>query len=343
MLLLVNCRPNFNRNTRDLVEMNSTYAAWKNMQLIEKLSQGSKKSFLDLLADRSNPNSHGQTSLWLQAIESLPANGRLDVSAGTPSVSSENPIRNCESKVRSLLSNFHPWRKGPFRFFDVDIDTEWRSNLKWDRLTPHLDFRGKRILDVGCGNGYYGWRMLASGADFVLGCDPTLLYVMQFEIFRRHAQEPDRHIVLPIADHELPEELDAFDMTFSMGVLYHRPSPIEHLQKLASTLKTGGQLVLETLIIDSADPQVLVPHGRYAKMRNVWFIPSIPMLEIWMRRTGFHNIQVLDVTRTTTDEQRKTDWMTFESLEDFLAPDDPQKTIEGYPGPIRAMVACSRG
>lgn len=240
--------------------------------------------------------------------------------------------------LRQTLMEFHPWRKGPFELFGLAIDTEWRSNLKWDRIIGALDFRDKRVLDIGCGNGYYGWRMLDGGAAFVLGCDPNMLYLLQFEVFRRYAAEPHRHFVVPVIDREVPSDLRAFDVTFSMGVLYHRTGPIDHLQKLASTLKPCGQLVLETLIVDSHVPEVLVPQGRYAKMRNVWFIPSLPMLEIWLARTGFDRIEVLDVSSTTATEQRKTEWMSFESLSDFLDPAEPSKTVEGYPAPRRAVL-----
>ena len=253
---------------------------------------------------------------------------------------------------------WHPWRKGPFELFGIHIDTEWRSDWKWNRISPHLDFRNLNVLDVGCGNGYYGWRMLQQGARRVIGLDPQLLYVMQHEVVRRLAGGNDPNYVLPVGDDSLVFRTEAFDLTLSMGVLYHRSSPIEHLQTLAGTLKRGGRVLLETLIVEDQDddPQdsdddsssdvgphrVLVPSDRYAMMRNVWFIPSIALLKRWLIRTGFHDIQVLDVSGTTSQEQRRTEWMTFESLADFLDPNDPGKTIEGYPGPVRAAVTAVR-
>ena len=83
--------------------------------------------------------------------------------------------------------------------------------------------------------------------------------------------------------------------------------------------------------------EVLVPEGRYAKMRNVWFIPSELTLQSWLKRIGFQNIRCIDTKVTTTEEQRKTSWMEYESLEDFLDPEDSTKTIEGHPAPRRAI------
>ena len=203
--------------------------------------------------------------------------------------------------------------------------------------------------DVGCGNGYYGWRMLGAGASFVLGLDPILRYLMQFEVFHRYAAKPTNepvhvpsHHVVPMIDTELPERCPFFDIVVSAGVLYHRTSPIDHLRSLHGMLKPGGQVVLETLIIDGTEDEVLVPEDRYARMRNVWFLPSIKMLERWLRRTGYQNITVADVNDTSTQEQRSTPWMTFQSLADFLDPNDPAKTIEGYSAPKRALLIATK-
>ncbi len=286
---------------------------------------------------------HGKLAEWIQALESLPSidNASLNAAKNAVAIEGDSP-ETSKAAMEASLRALHPWRKGPFDFFGVAIDTEWRSCLKWDRLAPHLELRNRMVLDVGCGNGYYGWRMLHSGARLVLGLDPFLLFLMQFEAVRKYAGPNCTHYVLPLTDADLPERLNLFDVTLSMGVLYHRTSPIDHLRSLWESLAPGGQLVLETIVIESSRQEVLVPEDRYAKMRNVWFIPSVPMLQLWLRRCGFKDIQVIDVARTTFEEQRRTDWMTFESLADFLDPNDSMRTIEGYPAPVRAMILARK-
>lgn len=98
--------------------------------------------------------------------------------------------------------------------------------------------------------------------------------------------------------------------------------------------------MLETLVIDGPDGATLVPEGRYARMGNVWFLPSCDTLLGWLRKLGFRDEQLLEVAVTTTDEQRATDWMRFHSLANFLDPEDSSKTIEGYPAPKRAVVTA---
>ncbi len=125
-----------------------------------------------------------------------------------------------------------------------------------------------------------------------------------------------------------------------MGILYHRRSPMDHLQELRDCLRPGGQLVLETLVIEGELGHTLVPQGRYARMGNVWFLPSCETLMSWLKKMGFEEPELIDVSVTTTDEQRSTDWMCFHSLSDFLDPEDHSKSIEGHPAPRRAIITA---
>lgn len=287
------------------------------------------------------PSAHGLLDEWVAHWNNLPSLPNTVLNADSEFDLQGDVSTEQSAALKELLLQFKPWRKGPFRMFDIHIDTEWRSDWKWERLKDHVELRDRDVLDIGCGNGYYGWRMLAAGARSVLGIDPFLLFVMQHEVIRRLVGGSHANYVLPVGDDCIPEKLQAFDVTFSMGVLYHRSNPISHLQKLFGSLKTGGQVVLETLVVEGDKTTVLVPDGRYAKMRNVWFIPSVQMLELWMQRVGFRDIKIVDVTTTSKEEQRSTDWMTFESLPDFLS-DDRSCTVEGHPPPVRAVMVANR-
>ncbi|HSJ47948.1 MAG TPA: tRNA 5-methoxyuridine(34)/uridine 5-oxyacetic acid(34) synthase CmoB, partial [Gammaproteobacteria bacterium] len=247
-----------------------------------------------------------------------------------------------QQALEQALRQLHPWRKGPFCLFGLRIDTEWRSDWKWQRLREHIQpLQDRLVLDVGCGNGYHLWRMRGAGARLALGIDPTLLFVHQFAALQHYIRDPQAGL-LPLALEELPARMAFFDTVFSMGVLYHRRSPFDHLQELREALRPGGELVLETLVTEGEAGQVLVPRDRYARMRNVWFIPSVPELQHWLERAGFLEVRCVDVTRTTTEEQRGTDWMRFESLAQCLDPDDPAKTVEGYPAPRRAILVARK-
>ncbi|MGL4206999.1 MAG: tRNA 5-methoxyuridine(34)/uridine 5-oxyacetic acid(34) synthase CmoB [Aeromonadaceae bacterium] len=246
------------------------------------------------------------------------------------------------SKLENLLQHLHPWRKGPYHLFGIHIDTEWRSDWKWDRVLPHITpLAGRRVLDVGCGSGYHMWRMLGEEARLVVGIDPSALFLCQFCAIKQLAGNDPRIHFLPLGIEQLPK-LEAFDTVFSMGVLYHRRSPIDHLLQLRDQLRDGGELILETLIVDGGPNEVLVPGERYAQMRNVWFIPSGAALIRWVEKCGFENVRIVDESITSTEEQRRTAWMRNDSLAEFLDPTDSGLTIEGYPAPKRAVLIASR-
>lgn len=284
---------------------------------------------------------HGHLATWQSLIKNLPefSTSQRILDADTVQIGSANDLTKlAKTTLETQLKSLHPWRKGPYELFGINVDAEWRSDWKWQRVEKHISpLKHRLVLDVGCGNGYYCWRMLGSQAKMVVGIDPMLLNVMQFQFIRKlHGGEPPV-FVLPLGIEDLPYGMKAFDTVFSMGVFYHRRSPIDHLLELRDSLVPGGELILETLVIDGGLGETLVPEDRYAKMRNVWFLPSCPTLMSWLSRCGFTNIRLVDITTTTTEEQRSTEWMTFHSLSDHLAPDNPILTCEGLPAPKRAI------
>ena len=100
--------------------------------------------------------------------------------------------------------------------------------------------------------------------------------------------------------------------------------------------------MLETLVIEGDDDALLEPEGRYARMGNVWQLPSPGLTARWLGQAGFSEIEIVDVGDTSLEEQRRTPWMTFHSLEEFLNPSDHTLTIEGFPAPRRAILTAHR-
>ncbi len=285
--------------------------------------EGWPDALVPLIHHRLSANGHGNYENWRAIVQALRDAGD-----------------NAEA-IRQQLLQLSPWRKGPFNIAGIDIDAEWRSDIKWARLHKSISvLEGRRVLDVGCGNGYYARQMHRSGARMVIGIDPTLLYVMQFLAISAFENDTDV-FVLPVRLHELPPAAGRFDTTFSMGVLYHQRSPIDHLRDLHQTLRRGGELVLETIYLPGDNAYARTPTGRYARMRNVWLLPTIAELTTWLGRSGFTDIEIVNESMTTVDEQRSTDWMTFESLREALDPNDARRTVEGWPAPHRVIVTAT--
>lgn len=285
---------------------------------------------------------HGDYAKWAKIVDFMPnSTACINLKDKVESTPNEPLSAGETQRIVHHLKQLMPWRKGPYHLHGIHIDTEWRSDFKWDRVLPHLaPLEGRTILDVGCGSGYHMWRMVGEGAKMVVGIDPTELFLCQFEVVRKLLGNDRRANLIPLGIEQM-QPLAAFDTVFSMGVLYHRKSPLDHLSQLKAQLVKGGELVLETLVIDGDVNTCLVPADRYAKMKNVYFIPSVDCLINWLEKVGFKNVRCVDQAVTTLEEQRKTDWLDNESLVDFLDPTDHSKTIEGYPAPKRAVILAN--
>lgn len=294
---------------------------------------------------------HGDLARWLRALDELPAAAVAGASFGrVVTARAQTPLGAMERDVveRALLG-LRPWRKGPFRLLGVFVDAEWRSDAKWARVAPHVALRGRRVLDVGCGNGYYGWRMLAAGARAVTGIDPNPLAVLQHAAVAHYvgaagapgARGDEANVVLPIAIEDFAPAAP-FDAIFSMGVVYHRRDPAGHLRALARHAHAGTTLVVESLLVDGAPLRPFAERKRYARMPNVHVVPNLSMLRGWARAAGFRRAEVVDVTATTTAEQRPTAFMPRQSLAHALDPGDRSRTVEGFPAPKRAVMIAAR-
>lgn len=328
-----------------LVDLQKTMKPW--IQRIDHIDLGPHLPRIERLIEERHQcifkgDQKGRTyARWLNALPDVtPSLIDLDQERIQVGCAGDLPPRE-HGRLLSALKAMIPWRKGPFEIFNIQIDSEWDSSLKWNRVKSHIaDLAGRRILDIGSSCGYYLFRMAAKAPSLILGIEPFTTFYSQFLALQRYIQAPNT-LCLPVKLEEMPPFEKYFDTVFCMGILYHRRSPLDCLMEIRKQMRKDGELVLETLIIPGDSDTALFPAERYAKMRNVFFLPTVNCLRNWLRRAGFHQIRCIDITRTTLDEQRKTQWIQSESLEDFLDPDNAGKTIEGYPAPTRAMILAN--
>lgn len=243
-------------------------------------------------------------------------------------------------QIKETALLMKPWRKGPFQFNDLFIDSEWQSQIKYNLLEPHFDLKDKIVGDIGCNNGYYLFRMLSQQPKKLIGFDPSAIYYSQFQ-FINHFVKSDIVYELLGVEHVAFYE-HKFDTLFCLGVLYHRSDPVAMLKSLFKGLNKGGELILDTFMIDGEDEMCLTPKDRYSKIPNIYFVPTVAALKNWCHRAGFETVEVLETMKTELHEQRKTEWIDTQSLEDFLDPDDDTKTVEGYPAPKRVYIKAMK-
>jgi tRNA (mo5U34)-methyltransferase len=275
-----------------------------------------------------------------EAIQKLPNIDNIEIDYGDTFTINALISDTDKAQIIETAKLIKPWRKGPFNFFGEFIDTEWRSNLKYNLLMPHVDLKDKVIADVGCNNAYYMFRMLADKPKRVVGFDPSAQMYLQYLFINHFVKSDMEYELLGIEHVEFHEH--KFDLIFCLGVLYHRSDPIEALKSLYRSLNAGGEVVIDTMIIEGEDDVCLFPKDRYAAMRNVYFLPTIPALKNWLSRAGFIDIELIEIKKTDFEEQRKTEWIDSHSLNNFLKSDDITTTIEGYPAPIRAYMKARK-
>jgi len=255
----------------------------------------------------------------------------------------EELSRQDSTRVYEVMRGFMPWRKGPFSVFGIEIDAEWRSERKWQRVAPVLpNMRGKVIADIGCNNGYYMFRMAAHAPALVLGLEPYIQHYYAFKTLNRLAGQNNLAIE-PFGVENISLFRSSFDLIFLMGIIYHRISPVEMLREIKAAMKPGGCLIVESQAIPGEEPVALFPEKRYAKVPGTYFVPTAACLRNWLSRAGFKGISLFCSHPMSDEEQRCTDWMTFESYNDFIDPHNPKLTVEGYPAPLRVYLKAING
>lgn len=239
-------------------------------------------------------------------------------------------------KILQTALNLRSWRKGPFRIDDTFIDAEWRSFIKFNILKPYLDLEGKVVGDIGCNNGYYLFKMLPFGTKKLVGFDPGIMTFLQFKFINHFVRSNISYELLGVE--HLPYYEHKFDTLFCLGVIYHRSDPVKMLKDLKLSLNPSGELFLDTMYIDMDGDFALTPKRTYSKISNIYFVPTISALINWCERAKFKDIEILATKETDFNEQRKTEWILGQSLENFLDPSNPKLTIEGYPAPRRVYL-----
>ncbi len=255
-------------------------------------------------------------------------------------LSNDNINTKDQELIYTIAKQLIPWRKGPFKIFDLLIDSEWQSNKKYNLLEPFFNIKNKIVADVGCNNGYYMFRMLKHNPKKLVGFDPSPFFNMQFDLINSFVKSDIKYELLGVEHLEFYDH--KFDFIFMLGVLYHRSDPISSLKSLFRALNNNGEIIVDSFFIDGEDEVCLFPTKRYAMIPNVYFIPTISCFKNWLIRAGFTNIELIATTKTDEQEQRATPWTFEQSLSNYIDPNNPNLTIEGYPAPKRAYFKAKK-
>ena len=137
-----------------------------------------------------------------------------------------------------------------------------------------VDFKGKRVLDVGCLDGQYSFYAERQGASEVVAIDINeeqfgkQLFSGQnwsFGFLYTHNQFNSKvKYVFPYSVYDLsPSSFGQFDVILFLGVIYHLAHPVLALERLNKVLKPGGVMVLEAEISNTnVLPQIAIQYAQ---------------------------------------------------------------------------------
>lgn len=300
--------------------------------------------FLFDFYEKKNFTKHGNKELWKDILLSLPAieSPIFKVEDGIINIGSKNDIGTKDfDKLKNLLLELSPWRNGPYNLFGIDIDSEWKSYMKWDRLKDNIpNLKNKNICDIGCNNGYHMMRALEASPNLIVGFDRTPLYIIQFLIFKYYLKHINNIFALPIPFEDYDVEEILFDIVFLFGVLYHKKNPFSFLNSIKEKMSSGGYIIIETLVSDSSRDIEIEKGKTYVGMHNIYTIYTEDNFISNLSEQDFINIKCIDRSKTYSIEQRSTEWMNSHSLENFMISDN--QTIDGYDRPSRAIFIAQK-
>jgi tRNA (mo5U34)-methyltransferase len=156
-----------------------------------------------------------------------------------------------------------------------------------------IDFRGKKVLDIGCWDGLWSFEAEKRGAAEVYATDdctqrdfpeqPTLLLA-------REALNSQIKYIPDISVNDI-QRLDVydFDVVIFTGIYYHLKNPLLALARLRQVMKEGGIIVVEGEVIrDSKQTYARFFYGeKYHNDDSNWWIPTIPCLHQWVECSYF--------------------------------------------------------
>jgi 2-polyprenyl-3-methyl-5-hydroxy-6-metoxy-1,4-benzoquinol methylase len=160
-------------------------------------------------------------------------------------------------QTRDLLS---PWNHNialPYGIYTAACADYYPTHREIMRIVQERlrgEFRGRRIMDVGCLDGYFSIECALQGAE-VLGVDGKLLNVRKCEFVRSVLGVERATFVQADAMKLTHESHGRFDAVLALGLLYHLEDPYTFLQNMARLC--NGFIVIDTHIALEDQPDTL--------------------------------------------------------------------------------------
>jgi len=150
--------------------------------------------------------------------------------------------------------------KGEKKHFTPFV-TKGITSTEAKEVIKEMKWKGKRVLDVGCGTGNFAREIAKKDAKYVLGIDYADEAI-------KIAEKNNKEKNLKFKKLDVIKLDEKFDIIVSIGTIEHMDNPIKIIKKLKSCLNKNGKIILTT-------PNWTNPRG-YVLM-TLWFLFNAPI------------------------------------------------------------------
>jgi len=172
----------------------------------------------------------------------------------------------------------------PYWFQKIEVLPGLFSNGWSDPAVEKLPYYGlpedltnKRVLDIGCAEGFFSFEAERRGAREVIGIDSFTDSIRRFNIAKAARQSNASAYLMNVYDLE-PKRLGTFDVVLFYGVFYHLKHPQYALERIRSVCT--GDLLFQTHIYE--EPAVrgtpwarFFPHGILSGNNKELYDPTV--------------------------------------------------------------------
>ena len=181
------------------------------------------------------------------------------------------------------------YKKGEEKHF-TNLSTTGIITEETNEILKELNWKSKKILDVGCGTGYFSYKAAKKGAD-VLGIDFSTEAI---EI----AQTKYQHSHLKYKQMDVKKIKDKYDVIVSIGTLEHMDNPLQILKLFKRHLNPKGKIIITS-------PNWTNPRG-YMLM-TLWLLFDAPIT-----LADLHYQTPIDFQKYSDNLDMKLKWRTID-------------------------------
>ena len=210
-----------------------------------------------------------------------------------------------------------PWRHAPIG--KSDHSETWHTSRRKHFFEPLLrmlggSFAGRRVLDLGCCQGFWSFEAAKAGAASCVGIDSSPAFIREARALRTlNGQTVCSFRTAHLEDEAWWNAVEPVDVCLFLGLFYHLADPLLVLRRAASL--TRDVIVVDTevaagdepaLMIRSRDPKEPSTMGSRLSTR-VRIVPTVSALTTLVSDCGFTAFQVMQPDADMPFQYR--DWL----------------------------------